>query len=221
MSRSDRRRAGDERPAEYAHTGAISEPELVWGDQASAPVTQLSVSGGSRLERRVGSWWSGLSRPRRAAALLAPPVLLAVTLYLLAPQPGAPQATPWPALYASVVYQGSVTRAVAIPRGTVFVVGVTNRDTATMTIGQITQPYRGLTFHPEPPLPIPVQQGQTVFIQLFAVVQDCSKIPGNDAMPFIDVTFSNIRAIQTESEILGDRYTADLHQAMTAACRRT
>ncbi|MEZ0067646.1 hypothetical protein ABIA32_003661 [Streptacidiphilus sp. MAP12-20] len=221
MARGSRGGAGDQSPADRPRIGAVSEPELVWGDEASARVSQLSESGGSRLERHVGDWWSRQSRPRRIALYLTPPAALALTLYLVAPQPGSPEATPWPALHSTVTYQGSVTPHVLPPLRTVFVVAVTDHDVVPVTITQIAQSYRGLTLRSDPPLPVSVQPGQVVLIQLVTTVVDCAQVPVNDQLPFVDVTFRNIRAIQTESEILGDRYTADLHRAMSAACRRT
>jgi hypothetical protein len=102
-----------------------------------------------------------------------------------------------------------------------FLISVRNEDEVPVTVVRVLVGYRGLTLRTDPRLPLPVQPGQTVHIQLITTATDCSRIPENDELPFIDVTFRNIRAIGQESEILGDRYTLALHRAMTAACRRS
>jgi hypothetical protein len=98
---------------------------------------------------------------------------------------------------------------------------VRDDDAVAMMIIQVVQPYAGLTLSTIPRLPLPVHPGQTALVQVLATAVDCARIPGNDQLPFLDVTFGNARAVQSESEILGARYTADLHRAMDAACHRS
>jgi hypothetical protein len=140
--------------------------------------------------------------------------------YVTRPQHQPPAATDWPALHAAVAYEGTLPAGDPAGRTADFLIAVRNQDDASMTVVQILFAYRGLTLRTDPRLPVAVQPGQTVHIQLITTATDCSQIPGDDELPFIDVTFRNIRAIGQESEILGDRYTADLHRAMTTACHR-
>lgn len=202
-----RRRPGPEE----ARPSAISETELTWS-QGPSP-TGVEV-----LESQSGA----VIRHRRAFAVGAVVVLLiaAITLYLTRPQPQPPVPTPWPAERSVVMYQG--TQAAQDPTGRTadFVISVHDLDVAPVTIIQIDPSYPGLTLRTDPRLPLAVQPGQTVRVRLITTATDCSRIPVADALPFIDVTFRNMRAIGQESEILGDRYTLDLHRAMTAACRR-
>ncbi|WP_052442683.1 hypothetical protein [Streptacidiphilus neutrinimicus] len=183
------------------------------------PVEILESRG---AERRFSTWWRAQSTRRRLVLALGPAALLVLaflTVDLTRPQPPAPAATAWPAEHAAVTYDGMPA---GDPSGRTadFSVSVRNQDAAPLTVVQMTVDYRGLTLHTDPRLPVAVQPGQTVRIQLIATAADCTRIPMDDELPFIDVTFRNIRAIGQESEILGDRYTSDLHRAMTAACRR-
>ncbi|SEL72272.1 hypothetical protein [Streptacidiphilus jiangxiensis] len=173
-----------------------------------------------RDPRSPRRWWRRQSRRRRLALVgLALLIALAAALarFLTLPRPVPPAPTLWPALHSTVTYDGSVARGQG---STGFVITVRDEDVAAVTVTQIHFSDAGLTLRTEPSLPIQVQPGQSRRIQLIATATDCSRIPTNDELPFIDVTFRNIRAIGQESEILGDRYTADLHQSMTAACRR-
>ncbi len=186
------------------------------------PVEILESRG---AERRFGSWWRRQGARRRLALTLAPAALLVLGFLvadLTRPQPPAPAPTAWPAEHAAVTYDGYDGMSADDPSGRTagFLVSVRNQDAATLTVVQVTVAYRGLTLRTAPRLPLAVQPGQTVHIQLIATATDCSRIPMDDELPFIDVTFRNIRAIGQESEILGDRYTSDLHRAMTVACRR-
>lgn len=183
-------------------------------------------SGSGRLEilesndrdrRSPRRWWRRQSR-RRRLALVALTLLIALSgalaRYLTLPQPPPPEPTLWPALHSTVSYDGTG------PRPDEFVITVRDDDIAAVTVTQIRFSDAGLTLRAEPPLPVQVQPGQSRRIRLTATAADCSRISADDELPFIDVTFRNIRAIGQESEILGDRYTTDLNHAMTAACRR-
>ncbi|RAG84468.1 hypothetical protein DN069_16590 [Streptacidiphilus pinicola] len=194
-----------------ARPSAISETELIVSQDASPARVEV-------LESR-----STTIRHKRvyAAGTFTLLLVAALVLYLTRPQPQPPVPTAWPAENASVGYGGTLpVHDDPTGRTADFVVSVRNQDRVSMTVIQITFAYRGLTLRTEPRLPLPVQPGQTVRIQLIVTAADCSGIPENDALPFVDITFRNIRAIGQESEILGDRYTLDLHRAMTAACRR-
>jgi hypothetical protein len=174
-------------------------------------------------ERGVRRWWRGRSVRRRVAlaggsvALL---LLALVTAYVTRPQPAPPVPTAWPAEHAVVRYDGTLPFGDPTGRTADFLIDVRNQDQSPMTVVQVLFDYRGLTLRTDPRLPVPVPPGQTVRIQLITTATNCSDIPVDDELPFIDVTFRNMRAIGQESEILGDRYTSDLHREMTAACRR-
>ncbi|WP_052434479.1 hypothetical protein [Streptacidiphilus melanogenes] len=186
------------------------------------PVEILESRG---AERRFSNWWRRQSARRRLTLTLGPAALLLLgllTAELTRHQPPPPAPTAWPAEHAAVSYVGFAGMSADDPAGrtAVFLVSVRNQDAAALTVVQVTVAYRGLTLRTAPRLPLAVQPGQTVRIQLIATATDCSRIPMADELPFVDVTFRNIRAIGQESEILGDRYTLDLHRAMTAACHR-
>jgi hypothetical protein len=202
--------------------GGLGEPELVGAEETEHPVPlQVLESPTGPL----GLWWRRRShRARRrlawtAAAFLA--LLAFLASYLTWPQAVPRTPTAWPALRATVVYQGLLRSSASSPRTSVFVITVANADVAPMTVTQIRFNYQGLTLRTDPLLPVSVQPGQTATIRLVTTAADCTKIPRNDQLPFVDVTFRNTRAMEQESEILGDRYTADLHDAMTLACHRS
>lgn len=189
---------------------AISETELVRGEEsAPAGIEVLESRSGTAAQRRV---YVG------GAALLL--LIAGLTVYLTRPRPQPPMPTAWPAERTAVAYVGTLPAQDPSGRTVDFVISVRDQDVTPVTITQIDPSYSGLTLRTDPGLPLLVQPGQTVRVQLITTATDCSRIPAADALPFIDVTFRNIRAIGQESEILGDRYTLDLHRAMTAACRR-
>jgi hypothetical protein len=184
------------------------------------PVEILESRG---AEHRFRSWWRRQSARRRIALLLGASSALVLALfaaYLTRHQTPSPTPTAWPAEHAAVRYEGLLPVDDPSGRTADFLISVRNQDASFLTVSQISFAYHGLTLRTDPRLPVSVSPGQTVHIQLITTASDCSHIPVDDELPFIDVTFRNMRAIGQESEILGDRYTSDLHREMTAACRR-
>ncbi|MFC1412322.1 hypothetical protein ACEZCY_07535 [Streptacidiphilus sp. N1-12] len=190
--------------------------------------TTVSESQGLAAERRLALWWQDLGvrgrrRYRLGAGTLA--VLLAATAVGLAVgrSGGGPPAppVPWPIEAARVSYDGLVRDIGNGQTSFVVLLTVTNGSSAALTVNQVSQPYSGVVASSVQPLPIRVPQGraQTVWVQM--TVRDCSRTPRADDLPFIDVTLSNLRAIQSQSEILGGSYAQDLNAAILEACPAT
>jgi hypothetical protein len=214
-------RVGDVGPLETAHDDATDPAEL-----------QISDPAGSGLEERLSGWWHGLPRPLRrgllAATALAAAGALALTAVGDAPRhrPRAqPQQTPgpvpWPAQITDVYYAGMAPGNDPRSSRFAFLLSVVDRDSRPVTIHHIAQPYAGLYITTEDPLPIGVPPGETRIVRVLADVRDCSRTPARDELPYIDVTLSNLRAMQTQSEILGGSYGDDLSREIDQRCGRT
>ncbi|WP_370150237.1 hypothetical protein [Streptacidiphilus sp. EB129] len=209
--------------------GPVEEPAPGAGDEPTLRPTVLSTSEVPAWERRLGDWWRSLSHRRRralplgAAGLLGALALLAVLVTPGTRQGGSagPAPEPWPAQITRVVYSGIGTSS--DPTGHRFTVLATFSDTSStaVTVTQITQPYRGvaLTVTRPPGLPFTLRPGRPLVVPLAVDIRDCRYTPVGDRLPFLDVTMSNTRAIQQQSEILGDAYARDLSRLITAACR--
>jgi hypothetical protein len=205
--------------------GPVETPyEAGHPDYVGPPPTTVSESGGFGYERRFLAWWHGRSVRRRRLYLLtggASAVGVLWTAALLghptAP-PAAPAPVPYPAQAARVGYSGLVQGSG--PGAAQFTVLLTVTDTsdATLSVDQVGQPYGGVSATTAQLLPLRVFPGapQAVWVQM--TVRSCSLTPRADLLPFIDVTFSNVQAIQTQSEILGSAYAKDLHAAILKAC---
>ncbi|MEY9966424.1 hypothetical protein ABIA33_004489 [Streptacidiphilus sp. MAP12-16] len=209
-------RAGDIGPLETPH-------ELSRESGSGAPATVLSESGGSALERRFGAWWRGLGVRRRRWTLLVTGTVVLVLLGALvayehhrvtiaAPPP------PWPAQITKVDYSGVGPPPDASGRRFTLLLTFTDSGDHNVTITQIAQSYRGMVVSVQPAMPIVLYPGKPQVVRLAVDVQNCLNAPLHDDLPFIDVTLSNPRAIQTQSEILGDSYTADVDRLLTRAC---
>ena len=205
-----------------AEAGRADDPS----DDRPGPLpTALSASDGLAVEQRLRAWWHGGSRRRRLALLATGLVAAATALawgaaMLVRPSaPAAPtaQPVPWPAQAAAVRYSRLLTDRTDPTQFTV-VLTVADTSAAPLNLERVEQPYRGVEATSASPLPLLILPGtpQTVWVHM--TVRDCSLTPRADILPFIDVTLSNLRAIQTQSEILGSGYAGDLHAAISAAC---
>ncbi|WP_407990820.1 hypothetical protein [Kitasatospora sp. CMC57] len=82
----------------------------------------------------------------------------------------------------------------------------------------VRQGYPGLTVAVRRGLPYSVMPGQSAPLEVEYAVEDCAAAPRDAGLPYLDVTLRNPRAIQTLSQILGDRYAADLSRNLHIAC---
>ena len=213
-------------------TGAVGPVETPYEsghpDYLGPPPTVLSEAGGSAVERRFGLWWQGIGARRRRLVLLAGCALTVGLLWGGAvlgrpapappPPPPAPSLPVWPVQAATVTYAGLVPGSFGT--GNRFTVMLTFTDTSNDAVAllQVAQPYTGITLTTGQLLPLRIVPGipQTLWVEM--QVQNCSHTPRADDLPFIDVTLSNARAIQTQSEILGEPYARDLGTAIRRAC---
>ena len=224
---------GRERPERIVgpeRIGGVGPLESADDDSTVAAELQINESTGFAAERRLRGWWHGLARPVRrgllAAAVLAAAGALALAAVDNAPR-HRPQAqptrgpVPWPAQITDAHYAGMDPDNDPKSRWFTFLLSFVDRDSAPVTIHHIAQPYAGLYVTTEDPLPIAVAPGETEIVSVQAEVRDCSRIPARDQLPFVDVTLSNLRAIQTQSEILGPAYADDLSRELDERCGRT
>ncbi|GAA3107513.1 Tat pathway signal sequence domain protein [Streptomyces echinatus] len=160
-------------------------------------------------------------------ALLAAAVLLAGGGYLHATRPQRPPErperpraeVPYPVQVADVTYlDGRTTPADAPPRSFSFAVLLSVTSGPPVTVTRVTQPYAGLSLTTEPQVPFQTKAGSAHKITITMHVTKCGKAPRNAALPFLDVTLRNARAMQVQSFILGPRYAQDLSRSLEVAC---
>ena len=220
---------GRERPERIGGVGPLESAD---DDSTELAELQINESTGLGVERRLSGWWCGLARPLRrgllAAAVLAAVGALSLALATVGDAPRhrpQPQQTrgpvPWPAQITDVRYAGMAPGNDPRSSRFAFLLSFVDRDADAVTIHHIDQPYAGLYVTTEDPLPISVPPGETRIVRVLADVRDCSGTPARDELPFVDVTLSNLRAIQTQSEILGGSYADDLSREIDERCGRT
>jgi hypothetical protein len=153
-----------------------------------------------------------------ALGVLAVPVLQAGQYGLPAPRPTPPPSLlPWPSQITDVTYAGIIPQDLS-GRRFVILLQVAVSGTAPVTIGRFGQFHAGLALSPGDELPLTIAPGTSQFIHVIADVQDCARVPGQYDLPFIDITLTNPRATQTQSEFLGGTYGEDLSRQITKGC---
>ena len=185
---------------------------------------------GPRPTDRWTAWWRRMPpRSRRATlattaiALLAAGVLVPRTLSE-DPRP-EPERTPvpWPANVTAWRYLGPA--GLPEPPGTHptsgrfrFAVDVHSGPPVTLRVTGAA--FTGLTAHALPEA-FTVHPGTTRRVTVEISVSDCSGLPQNADLPFLDVTLRNARAIQHHSFIFGRAYSRDLFRLLRGACAAT
>ncbi|MFJ9897867.1 hypothetical protein ACIQPR_31505 [Streptomyces sp. NPDC091280] len=171
--------------------------------------------------------WHSLSPRARRAVLAAGSVLaLGVGALLLQPvhslghsDPRPP--TPWPANVTSWRYVG-LAQTIDSPTTTGFfrfAVSVERGPAVTLRVTGAA--FDGLTAQAVPEPSFTVHTGATRRITVEISVSDCSGLPLNADLAFLDVTLRNTRAIQRHSFIFGATYSKDLSQLLHRACGTT
>ncbi|MFF4032387.1 hypothetical protein ACFYZ2_22020 [Streptomyces sviceus] len=185
---------------------------------------------GPRLTDRWNAWWRGLPpRVRRAALATTAITLLAAGVLVPRalsgdqhPEPDrAP--VPWPANVTAWRYLGPA--GLPEPPGTHrtsgrfrFAVDVHSGTPVTLQVTGAA--FTGLTAHALPDA-FTVRPGTTRRVTVEVAVSDCSGLPLNADLPFLDVTLRNTRAIQHHSFIFGRAYSRDLFRLLRDACATT
>ncbi|MFF7131592.1 MULTISPECIES: hypothetical protein [unclassified Streptomyces] len=182
---------------------------------------------GPRLTDRWGARWRGMSpRGRRAAlgagaiALLAAGVLVPLTHSEDRPPEPEPTPAPWPANVTAWRYLGSAglpETPGAHPTSGRFRFAVDVHSGPPVTLQVTGAAFPGLTAHALPEA-FTVHAGTTRRVTVEISVSDCSGLPLNADLPFLDVTLRNTRAIQHHSFIFGRAYSDDLFRLLRGAC---
>lgn len=153
-----------------------------------------------------------------AAAVLVPRTLSADTH----PEPERTP-VPWPANVTAWRYLGPA--GLPEPPGSHptsgrfrFAVDVHGGPPVTLRVTGAAFP--GLNAHALPEA-FTVHPGTTRRITVEISVSDCSGLPLNADLPFLDVTLRNARAIQHHSFIFGQAYSRDLFRLLRGACATT
>ncbi|MGV9317382.1 Tat pathway signal sequence domain protein [Streptomyces sp. NPDC003660] len=149
--------------------------------------------------------------PAIACALLA----AGSALWVTRPRPAPPPELPFPAQTVTVIFLAGRTTA---PHRLAFDVRLAVESGPPVTVTRVSQPYAGMSAESEPRAPFRTTPGSSRVITVTMRVTECGRVPKNAALPFLEVTLRNARAIQTQSFILGPRYTQYLSHALAEAC---
>ncbi|WP_328846417.1 Tat pathway signal sequence domain protein [Streptomyces sp. NBC_00258] len=162
------------------------------------------------------------ARHRRAVLASATAVALVGGggyLFATRPHDPPPPEAPYPSQAVAITYLGKEGPTANAPdRSFSFAVKVTALSGPTITIVRISQPYASLSLTSVPPPPFRTKPGFGHKIVVTMHVTECANVPSNAALPFLDVTLRNTRAIEDHSFILGERYAHDLSGALQVAC---
>ncbi|MER8014750.1 Tat pathway signal sequence domain protein [Streptomyces griseoluteus] len=159
-------------------------------------------------------------RPWQRRTLLIPAIACAVvaagaTLWATRPPPAPPPELPFPAQTVTVTFLAGRTTA---PPSLAFDVRLAMESGPPVTATRVSQPYAGMSAESEPRAPFRTASGSSRVITVTMRVTKCGRVPKNAALPFLEVTLRNARAIQTQSFILGPRYARYLSGALGEAC---
>ncbi|MGA5320707.1 Tat pathway signal sequence domain protein [Streptomyces seoulensis] len=159
-------------------------------------------------------------RSGRRRTLLIPAITCAVlaagtALWVTRPRPAPPPELPFPAQTVTVTFLAGRPTA---PRRLAFDVRLAVESGPPVTVTRVSQPYAGMSAESAPRAPFRTPHGSTRVITVTMRVTECGRVPKNAALPFLEVTLRNARAIQTQSFILGPRYARYLSAALGEAC---
>ncbi|MGP4008914.1 hypothetical protein [Streptomyces sp. 4N124] len=198
------------------------EPVDSPGSEESCPTI------GSDRTRRAEHWsarWARLSPKTRKAALGAAAIALVAAGILVPPaltpeDRAEPQDTPvpWPANVTTWRYLGLATPHKPGATSGRFLFAVTVDHGPPVSLEVSGTAFDGLTAHAVPWPSFLVPGGTTLRIAVEVSVSDCSGVPLNADLPFLDVTLRNTRAIQHHSFIFGGAYSHDLSRLLQGAC---
>jgi len=182
---------------------------------------------GPRLTDRWTQRWARLT-PRARAVALGTTAITLISAGVLVPrvlpdeEPAEARVTPvpWPANVTAWRYLG--TAGLPKPPDTHstsgrfrFAVDVHSGPPVTLRVTGAA--FTGLTARALPDA-FTVHAGTTRRVTVEISVSDCSDLPLNADLPFLDVTLRNTRAIQHHSFIFGDTYSHDLFELLRDAC---
>ncbi|WP_409057137.1 Tat pathway signal sequence domain protein [Streptomyces sp. SYP-A7185] len=162
-----------------------------------------------------------LTPRRRTALAVATAVAVAAAgfgLYVTRPRPPAPPPPLYPSQTVAVAYGGDMTHPRAGDRTFSFTVVVRQDSGPPVSVRRITQPSEALSVTVAPHTPFTVNTGRPRTARISMHIRECGNVQRNAGLPFLVVTLRNVRAMQLQSFILGERYAKDLSEALTAAC---
>ncbi|MFJ9243290.1 hypothetical protein [Streptomyces sp. NPDC101776] len=178
---------------------------------------------GGDSPRPTDRWHTLPPRTRRAVLAAGTVAVVAVGVVLLPPRPQADPAppVPWPANITEWRYTG-LAQTTDTPTTTGFFrFAVTVDSGPPVAVRVIGAAFDGLIAQAVPDPSFTVRAGTTRRVTVEISVSDCSGLPLNADLAFLDVTLRNTRAIQSHSFIFGSAYSKDLSQLLHRACGTT
>ena len=208
--------------------GQVGPLEVPGEEPEDVPPGRLEEASAAPFEGRIGAWWRGLGRTARRSLLAAAAVALgALAVPVLqtgqhsAPAPPSPSPQPyllpWPSEITDVTYAGIIPEDLS-GRRFVILLQIAVSGPTPVTVSQFGQFHAGMELSPGDELPLTIAPGTSHIVHVLADVQDCDRAPGQYDLPFIDITLTNERATQTQSEFLGGTYGEDLGRQVSRGC---
>jgi len=217
-------------PVEPTDAADFTDPT---GPTHAARVHQSDDVIGDNSPRLSGRWSALPPRIRRTVLAAATVGALAAAILLTpsplgtsptpppegpSPAPFPPPPTPFPANVTSFAYTGTANTNESDATSGSFRFAVSVRKGPPVTLHITSAAYPGLHARTAPDAPFTVRAGATHRITVRISVTDCSALPLNASLPFLDVTLRNTRAIQHHSFIFGGAYPRDLSRLLHTAC---
>ncbi|MGV9453339.1 hypothetical protein [Streptomyces sp. NPDC003635] len=161
-------------------------------------------------------------RARATALVVALTALATAGALLLTPddagRPEIVDQAPWPANVTTWDYLGAARNPNYPTTSGSFRFDVSVARGSDVTVRVIGAAFAGLRARSTPRPEFTVPDGTTRRISVEISVSDCSELPLNADLPFLDVTLRNARAIQHHSFIFGGAFSRDLSDLLRAAC---
>ncbi|MFJ3421237.1 MULTISPECIES: hypothetical protein [unclassified Streptomyces] len=181
---------------------------------------------GGDSPRLTDRWHTLPQRTRRTALAVIAAGAAAVGAVLLPPvhddrQSDPTPPVPWPANVTAWRYVG-LAQTTDTPTTTGFFrFAVTVDSGPSVAVRVIGAAFDGLSAEAVPEPDFTVHAGSTHRVTVEISVSDCSGLPLNADLAFLDVTLRNTRAIQHHSFIFGSAYSNDLSELLHRACGTT
>ncbi|WP_329247662.1 hypothetical protein OG223_14725 [Streptomyces sp. NBC_01478] len=178
---------------------------------------------GGDSPRLTDRWHTLPPRTRRAVLAAGTVATVAAGAVLLPPRPQADPAppVPWPANITEWRYTGLAQTTDSPTTTGFFRFAVTVDSGPPVAVRVIGAAFDGLIAQAVPDPSFTVRTGATRRVTVEISVSDCSGLPLNADLAFLDVTLRNTRAIQHHSFIFGSAYSKDLSQLLHRACGTT
>ena len=164
---------------------------------------------------RPANRWLRVLLTTAAAAVVTVAAAVSLTHH---PQ-GTPAPVPSPGRITHLSYQGLSGAPDPAARTFALRIKISVDSGSPVTVESVRHPYPSLTTTTQPAAPFEIGPQRSREATLRITVRSCSATPLGVALPFLNVTLRNSRALQRETVTLNRAYAKDLSAALDTICR--